>query len=369
MHAILKIIARLASWHSLVLLLLLLFAGCSSAQRREATQTAAGSAQSTYTRTPSGEYLNIDGKRVIKIFVPTSDGPPRYALTDERFWVWATGVWKATETKRDERSILIDAVDPLRLYRGKHPICDRDPATSYTFSKSLDGGQTWRAIPAGENIEPLATDPALPNVIYGGNCGLAISSDGGETWRAYYRSLDYIVVDVVIVGERVLLQERAMDGHTRIVEIRVVNPEKPQLEAVLLEADGIYGIDADADRIVVATTAGVQISLDGGRTWTTTRIGLEGVTVESEDSAPPPDESGYPAPARGVLTVKLDPANASRIFAGTVHGLYVSQDNGVTWDRYSPAPIEESVQQIQIGDAGSDLFLTTPSGVLVVPNL
>lgn len=93
------------------------------------------------------------------------------------------------------------------------------------------------------------------------------------------------------------------------------------------------------------------------------------MTADNEDSAPPPDEAGYPAPARGVLTLKLDPANSSRIFAGTVHGLYVSQDNGVTWDRYSPAPIEESVQNIQIGDAGSDLFLTTPSGVLVVPNL
>lgn len=348
------------------LLLLVTLIGCTAAEHSSATQTAAGVAEPTQTRTPAGDLLRIDGELVRHVYVPTIDEPARYAMTDERLYVWATDEWQPTETRYDGRTILVDPSDPLRLFRGDHPACDREPAQTITFSKSEDGGQTWRAIPAGDNIQPLAMDPQIKDVLYGTNCGLTISTDAGETWDSYYRSVDFTVLDIAIVQDRLLLLERSTRGLGRIVEIRVTDPENPELVDVLLEEQSIYALDADENRIIVASAKGVSISLDGGRTWTMTKLGLEGVVLGEED-APLPQATENPGPERGVLSVQLDPTNSSQIFAGTVRGLYISQDNGVTWAPYAAATLDASVVDIQIGDSASDLFVTTERGVLVAP--
>ncbi len=345
---------------------MLVLAGCEASERRIATETAAP--HGTPTHTPSGDLLRIEDDPVRTVYVPSSDGPARYALTDSWLYRRESNDWVPTNTAADERAILVDPARPERLLRGNHPACsDEIEADPITFSKSTDGGNTWRAIPGGDNIRPMAIDPALGDVIYGSDCGLAISTDAGESWRAYYRSRDHTVVDAVVVDERLLVLEVSITGRGRLREINVTVPEDPELDKVLIETGAVFDLDARPDRIVVGGMEGIALSVDNGETWTRSRAGLEDVTVESLDSLPP-EESEEPQPTLGVLAVRFHPLNTQRILAGTVRGLYISQDAGLTWDAYSRVPLDARVLDIQFAAGGNDIYVTTPEGVLIVPN-
>jgi photosystem II stability/assembly factor-like uncharacterized protein len=309
----------------------------------------------------------IDGSPVLHIYVPDAGGPARYAMTAERLFRWTDGDWVQTASRADNRVILVDPVRPNRLFRGNHPPCTLEDTDSITLSKSTDGGNTWRAIAAGDNIRPLAIDPTLGDVIYGSDCGLTISTDGGETWREYYRARGHTVVDAAVVGETLLVLEVSLTGRGRLRQINVTVPENPELVTGLVETGHVFDLDADRERIVIGGLQGIIFSLDGGETWTTTREGLEAVTIETPEDIPV-EEAEARTPRFGVLTVKLDPTHPQRLFAGTVRGLYISQDAGLTWDVYSSVRTDARIVNIQFAGEGNDIYLTTPRGVMVVPN-
>jgi hypothetical protein len=351
----------------------LILTGCRASNERFATETAGAisTPQLTPTNTPSGDLLMIDTDPVHAVFIPTVDGPARYALTADWLYRLESNEWVLTETRADNRSILVDPARPQRLFRGNHPPCSLEEEASgeiepTTFSKSTDGGNSWRAVPGGDNILPLVIDPTLGDVIYGSDCGLAISTDAGETWRAYYRSRGHTVIDAVVVGERLLVLEVSLAGRGRLRAINVTVPEDPELDTILLETRNAFSLDASQERIVVAGTEGVELSVDNGSTWTLSRNGLEEVTVESVAELSPA-EAGEQLPKFGVLSVRLDSSHPQRVFAGTVGGLFISQDSGLTWDPYLPVPLDARVLDIQFA-AGGDVYVTTPSGVLIVPN-
>lgn len=350
--------------------MLLVLSACQSADNRRATQTveADRGASPTQTLTPSGDPLRIDEDLVIEVFVPSIDDPARYAFTEDRLYIRDGTDWVPTDTRTDSRKMLVDPSRPERIYRGAHPPCTTENPEPVSFSKSEDSGETWRTIPGAENIEPIAIDLQVSDVLYGSDCGLAISNDAGETWRPYYRSRDYIVVEAVPLGERLLVLERSVGGRGRLREIDVTVPEDPALAATLLEVEGAHAMDADADRIIIGTNTGVMTSNDGGRNWSTSRVGIEDVTSEEGEDPPPADPTEASIGVRGVLAVRIDPTNRDRFFAGTRRGFFVSQDNGATWDRYQAMRLDSAVEKIAIGGGGSDLYVTTPNGVLVLPN-
>lgn len=352
------------------LLILLLLSSCTSADNRRATETsvANGVASPSQTLTPSGDLLRIDDDLVTSIFVPTVEDPAYYAFTENWLYFRDSGDWIQTRTRSDDRTILVDPARPERLYRGNHPVCTMENPEPIKFSKSEDGGETWRTIPEGENIQPIAVDRELQDVVYGSDCGLAISNDAGETWEPYYRHPDYTVVTAVPLGERLLVLERSVSGRGRLRELNITVPEEPEIAGTLLEVRGVYALDANADRIIIGSDAGVMTSTDGGRNWATSRIGLEAVTSEEGDEPPLADPTEASEGVRGVLSVRIDPTNEARLFAGTRRGLYVSQDNGATWDRYQPERLDSPVETIAIGNGGGDLYVTTSNGVQIVPN-
>lgn len=356
------------AWMTTLLVFGLLLTGCATESARQtATIGARGTPESTIT--PAGNTLVIDDETVIQTFVPDPEQAALYALTREQLYVWRNRQWEATPSSNDGRAILVDQNNPDRLFRGNHPVCGQQAGSDpIPFEMSEDAGRTWSVLPSGRDVLPLAIDPVFPEVIYGSDCSLRISTDRGETWRYLQPLYQHEIVDLVVVGERLLVLGVSTQGKSQVRELRLTSPTSPQISDIIIQVPGIACIDADVDRIAVGGPGGVRTSLDGGQTWALSRVGLESVTIDSQSTETPDTEEIRPNARFGVLTIEIDPTHRSRIFAGTVRGLYISQDNGGTWDHYTEIDPNVRVTDVQIARGGADIYVTTDAGVVVVPN-
>jgi hypothetical protein len=341
----------------------LLLGGCAAGDgtpERDASPTA--------TFTPTGDVLLIEGKPVRQVFIPDPSQGPLYALTDELLFVRAGSGWEPTRTRNDGRQLLVDALDPERVFRGNHPECALDPAAAaIPLEVSHDGGATWRTLPQGENIRPLAIDPETPETIFGSFCWLAISTTAGNTWMRLQLMEEYPLVAIALAGERLLVLGTAAEGGSRLAEVDIIDPNRPVLGDTLLDVDGRACLEADLERIVVGAIDGVYVSDDGGLTWSESRIGLEAVTAEAVPDPERPAGEEQPTDL-GIRVVRIGRRVEHRIYAGTAHGLFISQDDGATWVRYEEIPPTAVVDDIQFGGDGADLYVTTADGVVVIPS-
>lgn len=352
----------------LLTLVALLLASCmTESARLTATSEAGGTPQPTPA--PAGTVLFIDDKPVLQVFVPDPEQQALYALTAEQLYAWHNREWQATGTPNDGRQFLVDHNNQDRLFRGNHGICAQEQSNApIPFEMSEDAGKTWKVLPNGRNVRPLAIDPLFPDVIYGTDCSLRISTNMGGTWRYLQPLFRHEIVDLVVVGERVLVLGISTQGKSQVRELRLATPDDPQISDIIIQVEGIAAIDADTERVAVGGPEGVRVSLDGGQTWSQSRVGLESVTIDPDDTHTPDPSVQRPNQQFGVVTLEIDPTNSHRIFAGTVRGLYISQDDGGTWDLYSEIDPTARVSDIQLAYGGADLYVTTDSGVIVVPN-
>ena len=350
--------------------LVILFSSACNTESANRTATVAASGTPPTAITPAGNILMIDGDAVQKVYVPEPRQPPMYALTEKRLYIWRNRQWEATPTVNDGRAFLVDHNNPERLFRGNHPPCDQlVEDAEITLEVSEDGGDIWRPLPHGDNIRPMAIDPVFPEVLYGTDCALTISDSLGDIWRYFQPLFQHEIVDLVVVGERLLVLGISDAGKSQIRELRMVSPDQPKISDIIIQIEGIACVDADSNRVVVGGPTGVQISLDGGQTWADSRVGLESVTIPPDDNLVAPNNPSSAAEREfGVLTIAIDPSYSHRIFAGTVRGLYISQDDGGTWDRYDEIASDTQVKDIQFAVNGADLYVTTSKGVVTVPN-
>lgn len=348
----------------LLLLLAILAGGCSSLND-DATPVATGSP--TTTQTPSREIIIIDGEPVVQVIIPDPGQGPGYALTASALYRRQSGRWERTRTENDGRMLLVDPAEPERIFRGDHPACSANGAAAeIPFEVSHDGGMSWRVQPQGRNIRPLATDPSIPDILYGSSCYLAISTTSGNTWMRLALMEDFPLTDIAFAGEQLLVLGTSLDGVSRLRAIDITDPAKPLEGDLLLELPGQATLDARGDRIVVGGVESVHVSDDGGATWSSSRFGLEAVTSRS---APAPGRAtGTNLDDIGIHTVRIGIGDRQRLYAGTSHGLYISQDGGATWVRYDEVALDAVVTDIQFALDGADIYVTTDSGVLSVPN-
>lgn len=136
--------------------------------------------------------------------------------------------------------------------------------------RSTDAGVSWQKISEQVNVESLAIDPRDHDRIYVGTWRQGIrTDDGGRSWKQINNGM---VLD------------------TDMFAI-TIEPEHP-------------------DSVWVSTCGWVYNSANGGDNWTRYRDGFNN---------------------RRVHTIEVDPCDRSSIYAGSVAGLYRSDDRGRSW--------------------------------------
>lgn len=154
-------------------------------------------------------------------------------------------------------------------------------ASRYHLRRSADRGVTWQQIADTDiALTAIESDPHDPMQLYGSSAyGIYRSADGGATWAKVY-------------------------------------PPPPERLPVIPPSPyfwvGGFAVDPQSPDHVYASGywRGVFKSVDAGRSWTSSRSGLENTRVN---------------------VVVVDPSNSSLLYAATDKGVFRSTDAGATW--------------------------------------
>lgn len=244
--------------------------------------------------------------------------------------------------------IAVDAQDPTRLFLSTH---------HGFFAVSLDGTAT-RLSTSHNDFMGFTPHPSDPGTLYasghppgGGNLGFVMSNDGGRTWRQISPGaggpVDFHQMTVSAADPRTIygayagrLQVSRDGGDTWTVVGRA--PDR------LID---LAASSADANRLYAATQGGLLQSRDGGRTWTDAftlkrPVSMVEVTPAGEiyafvigsgliHASEPALAWQTLASAWGdnyLLHLAVDSQGPGRLYAVAGHGgIVASRDGGRTW--------------------------------------
>ncbi len=205
------------------------------------------------------------------------------------------------------RSLWPDPFNPRHIYA-----C----STTDVFS-SEDAGDTWKRLATGgvdfRDIWTMSVHPTRPNTVYVGTmpANVYVSDNGGRSFHE-------------------LPTFRSIPDYARWCFPSA--PHSPTVRWIHLDKR-----EPD-DLIVGVEEGGVVRSHDGGASWEDiSGPAGEGVYPRTKDpSGKTPLEPGKPVDGRvyrDVHMVLRDPENATRIYAATGYGLYVTDNDGAEWTR------------------------------------
>lgn len=203
--------------------------------------------------------------------------------------------------------------------------------------RSNDDGKTWHRLGLKEAIEfdgvvrALAVDPLAPRRIYAGaDAGLCISEDGGAHWRLAKGALTGMTVWSIAIDPndpRVLYAGTGAPSRSALFKSTDAGetwsrlpPEMPEFcQGVNRPRMLTICVDPDDSRQVWfgVEEGGAWRSHDGGQTFE--RL----------------DDPRKPIRSSDIHAISILPATASRpktILVLTVNAVYVSDDDGATWD-------------------------------------
>ena len=223
----------------------------------------------------------------------------------------------------------------------------------------------------GRRSRPLAIWDDPPLAVAAGCGGLLISTDAGETWQpstaidpAYTVTALAPILDDPAVERAALVTGTSEGGTTFLWRLDLTDPAAPTAGEPLTRFWGTGALAGQGERYLAGTATGVHVSEDGGATWRVRRDGLEAVTVSVDPFLEPiPEderERGF-----GIFAVAIDPADPDRLYAGTIDGLYRSDDGGAGWRRIPG--VGGRVSEIVLSPTAGRLLAQTDAGVVAVP--
>jgi hypothetical protein len=327
-----------ASLISLILAILLFFSFSV-----DETPTAA-----VTTQTMSNAPLTIEEEPVVRLAQTTAGTDMAYVASENSlFKLTGTDDWtRVTDAPPDGR-IVFAADDPKFMMIGDEAACARGGGGD-SLQISEDGGVTWTATSEENLIRPLAIWKDS-GIAVGSSCeGLLVSKDLGETWNVINDDLLGLQVTAFAAVEgqdQVVLAGLTGEGGTSRLYRFDLNDEMSMEPAEpLAEYYGIAGLAGSDETIYLASITGVSSTIDNGETWSTYRLGLEGVTLERDpaiEGFPQDfDPSGY-----GLNAIFLD--EGSPLLVGAKSEIYefwstdVRSADAATWEVLisTPGPV------------------------------
>lgn len=254
--------------------------------------------------------------------------------------------------------------------------------------KTTDGGKSWQAAWRGDNLARYVwIDPRNPDVVYvstgifdreaansdptkgtPGGVGIIKSTDGGRTWTQVNRGLKNLYIGSLFM-------------HPQNPDILLAGAGNNQYHdgaGVYLTTDGganwrqtlkgdriniVGGIESvefspsDPNIAYAGSVQGIYRSEDGGRTWKKVAGG----------SGPPWMQTGWGAPgvrAGFPIDMQVDPRDPNRIFVNNYGGgNFLSTDGGRTWKVASKGYTGAQVRDIAVDPtAAGRVFAASRSG-------
>ena len=217
---------------------------------------------------------------------------------------------------------------------------------------SSDGGRTWERRDAGLedfSVRAMAIDPNDANtIVAGGLTGVYRSFDAGKSWE---KISDQVNVESLAIDPR--SRDRIFVGTWR-QGWRTDDGGKSWkhiAEGMVLDTD-MFSITIDPkkpDNVWVATCGWVYNSQNGGDKWTRYRDGFNN---------------------RRIHDVDIDPCDENTVYAGSVAGLYRSDDKGKSWYVVSDEGLvinsivlhPQRPQRIVLGVEGDGVYVSNDRG-------
>ncbi len=252
--------------------------------------------------------IEVDPRNPAKAYAVVCD--PEYHDKPAVGGLWATAdggqSWDLVESlgQCQVNDVAIDPRNPLKILAG----------TVRGFYQSTNGGTTWRqmGVNAGlENVTTVKFDPQTAGAVYAidYDAGFARSTNGGTSWT---------------VRNNGLIDQQRLNG----LSISVAGPKTLFVHFSSFHWGPIYR------------------SLDGGLTWSSASRGLP------------------PGPPGGSLYVTdiVAAAAPQRFYASTYSGLFVSANQGKTWQAV-PTPLRQP-RRLAIPGGGQVMYVGDAQGLL-----
>jgi photosystem II stability/assembly factor-like uncharacterized protein len=216
--------------------------------------------------------------------------------------------WQAQPIKSGEiANVVISPTDPNVMYAGVE-------VNAHSAYKSVDGGRSWSRIHAFDHTKDVAVHPRDPQTV--------LIADSQGIWRP------------------TTAEERA-SGEGEFIRTfesgAMAGPNASSFSSVAFSPSN--------PDVVYASIPGDEFGATGGFLF---RSEDGGQTFENLDGR-------YP----NLFVVFVDPQNEDRVYAGSVDGIHISEDGGLTFQHVAPP---RDVVDIHTAD-GTSVFAATTQGV------